>query len=198
MKTLRVAALVLLGLSALAGDARADGYVSPFAGVVFGGDAGGTFNQAAQDRNRGTFGVDVGGMSGGVLGVELDVGYTKNFFGTGGGFSDNSILTVMPTAIIGIPIGGQRGAGLRPYATAGLGLIRRNLDFLGQSVFDGNKLAYGVGFGAMGFFATRVGIKGDIRYFRSVQVDEIGIGIPNFQKGNFAFSRASVGVVFRY
>ena len=198
MRTHRVAALVLLGLCTRAGEARADGYVSPFAGVNFGGDAGGTFSQATQDRNHGTFGIDLGGMSGGVLGVELDLAYTKNFFGTGGGVSDNSILTVMPTAIIGIPIGGQRGAGLRPYATAGLGVIRRNLDIGNLSIFEGNTLAYSVGFGAMGFFATHVGVKADIRYFRNVEVDNIEIGNLDIQKGTFNFSRASVGVVFRY
>jgi hypothetical protein len=104
----------------------------------------------------------------------------------------------MPTAIIGIPIGGQRGLGIRPFGTAGLGFIRRNLDFNGQSILDGNKLAYSVGFGAMGFFATHVGIRGDYRFFRTVEVEDISIGTVDIQRGAFSFSRASVGVVFRY
>lgn len=198
MKTAMRSMVLALGLWALASDARADGYASPFAGVVFGGSAGGTFNQAVEDGHRATYGFDLGGMSAGVFGAELDLGYTKRFFGTGAGISDSSVMTVMPTAIIGIPIGGQRGPGFRPYATAGLGLIRRTVNAGNQSIFDGNNLGYSLGFGAMGFFATHVGVRADYRYFRNVQVDDISFGNLDIQRGSFNFSRASVGAVFRF
>jgi opacity protein-like surface antigen len=189
---------MLLGFWACTSEARADSWFSPFVGADFGGDAGGTFTQAAKDRQHVTYGFDAGGMLGGVFGVELDLAYTNKFYGEGLGISDNSLLTVMPTAVIGIPIGGQKGPGFRPYATAGLGLIHRSVDILGQSVFDNNRLGYSLGFGAMGFVATHFGIRGDYRYFRNVEVDEISLGNVDIRGGTFDFSRASVGAVFRF
>jgi opacity protein-like surface antigen len=195
-KSLRVAALTVLGLWTFAADARADGYVSPFVGVNFGGDAGGTFREAAEERQHLTYGFSAGGMGAGVFGVEFDLGYTSNFYGNGSGISDNSVLTAMPALIIGIPIGGQQGPGIRPYATAGLGLIRRSVDLFGESIFDGNKLGYSLGGGVMGYFATNVGIRADYRYFRNVEVDDITEF--EFSRGTFDFSRASVGILFRF
>jgi opacity protein-like surface antigen len=102
----------------------------------------------------------------------------------------------MPALIIGIPIGGQRGPGFRPYATAGLGVFHRSLNIANQSIFDGNSLGYSVGFGAMGFLGTNFGIRGDYRYFRNVEVDEIAL--LDIRRGTFDFSRASIGAVFRF
>ena len=53
--------------------ARADGFISPFVGVNFGGDASGTFNSNLRDRSQATYGFTLGGMSAGVFGLELDI-----------------------------------------------------------------------------------------------------------------------------
>jgi opacity protein-like surface antigen len=189
-------ALAVLGLSLWAAPAQADGWISPFVGVNFGGDAGGTFSQAAKERQHVVYGLDAGGMFGGVFGLEFDLGYTRHFFGTGPTVSDSSVFTAMPALIIGIPIGGQRGPGFRPYATAGLGVFHRSLNIANQSIFDGNSLGYSVGFGAMGFLGTNFGIRGDYRYFRNVETDEIAL--LDIRRGTFDFSRASIGAVFRF
>jgi opacity protein-like surface antigen len=189
-------AVLACGLMLAASNARADGYVSPFAGVYFGGDAGGTFVDEAEERDRIAWGFAVGGMLGGVLGAELDLAYTSDFFGTD--LDDNSLLTIMPTAVIAIPIGGQRGPGLRPYATAGVGAIRRRLEVGGVEVLDDTDAAYSVGFGIMGFLATPIGIRADYRYFRNFSSDLLDFGNFDIRRGTFDFSRASVGVVFRF
>jgi opacity protein-like surface antigen len=196
MKFLVRVSVLACGLTLAASSAQADVYISPFAGVYFGGDAGGTFVDQADDRDRIAWGFDVGGMRGGAFGAELDVAYTSDFFGTN--LDDNSLLTIMPTAIIAIPIGGQSGPGIRPYATAGVGMMRRRLEVNNVEILDDIDAAYSVGFCVMGFIATPVGIRADYRYFRNFSSDLIDFGDLNVRRGTFNFSRASVGVVFRF
>ena len=70
--------------------------------------------------------------------------------------------------VVGAPIGGHGGS-IRPYAVGGVGLIRTNLqDFAGAfDVSSKNDFGFDVGGGVMGYFAQNIGIRGDIRYFRS-------------------------------
>src|SRR4051812_7097236 len=53
--------------------ARADGYLTPWAGVTFANETD------AGDR---AFGVTTGYMGGGVFGFEADIGYSPDFFGS--------------------------------------------------------------------------------------------------------------------
>lgn len=197
-KNLKALGAALLICAGFATEAHADGFVSPFLGVDFGGDAGGTFDNNVRDRNRSTFGVNFGSMSGGIFGVELDVAYTRNFYGEGAVVGDNSLLTVMPSVIMGVPVGGQRGPGVRPYATAGIGMMRRALNISGLDVFDGSDLAYSLGFGAMGYFSNHVGLRADYKLFRNFEVDEVSLTNADFRRGTFDFSRAAIGLLFRF
>ncbi|MFN8059080.1 MAG: outer membrane beta-barrel protein [Vicinamibacterales bacterium] len=187
-------AVVVLGSPSLA---RADGFVSPFLGVNFGGDAGQPLRQAIDEKTKVTFGLQAGQMGGGVFGFELDIGYTPHFYGTGPAF-DNNVLTIIPGVVLGVPLGGQTGFGVRPYVTAGAGLVRRQIS-LGQ-LFDlsQNDLAYSLGGGVMAFVSDHFGVRGDVRYIRNFRVDEFGISGIDFEKGTFNFGRASIGAVFRY
>lgn len=99
--------------------AQADGYISPFAGVNFGNNSG---------DGRLNVGANVGWMGAGIIGVEGDFGYSPDFFGDQGLFGSNSVMDLMGNVIVGIPIGGTRGAGLRPYVTVGAGLLRSRFD----------------------------------------------------------------------
>jgi hypothetical protein len=101
-------ALILTGVIACIAapmPAHAEGYVSPWAGISFGSSA---------DNSQGTFGVDAGGMGAGIIGGEVDFGYSPSFFGTKSDFGNNTVLDLMGNVIIGVPIGGTRGAGVRP------------------------------------------------------------------------------------
>src|SRR4029450_7238712 len=79
-------------------------------------------------NGRAGIGTQVGAMGKGIIGGELDFGWSPSFFGTTNDFGRNSVIDVMGNIIGGIPIGGTHGAGLRPYVTAGLGLLRTQID----------------------------------------------------------------------
>lgn len=168
-------------------NARAEGYVSPWAGVNF---AGGGI-----DNGRGAFGVQAGGMGGGIFGGEVDFGYSPSAFGTQTDFGNNSIINLMGNVIVGVPIGGTYGAGFRPFVTGGIGLIRTQID--GGSTFNvraaDNNWGWDLGVGAMGFFNEHVGLRGDLRYFR----DMTGDLVHGLDEGTLHFWRLGFGVVIR-
>ena len=107
-------------------------------------------------------------MGAGIIGGEVGFGFNPSFFGSKSEFGDNNVMDLMGNVIIGIPVGGTHGGGFRPFVTGGLGLIRID----GGSVFDNvdssNHFAYNLGAGAMGFFNDHVGIRGDVRYLRTL------------------------------
>ena len=172
--------------------ARADGYVSPFIGVNAENNSG---------NGRANFGVNAGGMGAGVIGGELDFGYSPSFFGNSGTYGSNSVMDLMGNVIVGIPIGGTHGAGVRPYGTVGLGLIRSQVTggVNGLVQTSNNDWGINAGAGVMGFLSDHVGLRGDLRYFRNFN-DNSQISVPggvNIDFGAFHFWRASFGVVLR-
>lgn len=172
--------------------ARADGFVSPWAGVNFGG--GGI------DNGRGAFGVDAGGMGAGIIGAELDFGYSPSFFGTQNDFGHNTVIDLMGNVIIGAPVGGTHGPGVRPFVTAGVGLLRTQID--GGTVANvsssNNMFGWNAGVGVMGYFTDHFGLRGDVRYLRGFKDLNTGVTSIDLNGGNqLHFWRASIGVVFR-
>lgn len=188
--------------------ASADWVVTPFLGYNFNGSAdvqgfdGSDFSDKFEKKIN--YGVSLAAMGAGAVGFELDFGYSPNFFETGtsgSGFdfaNDSNVTTLMANAIIGIPIGGQRGGSVRPYVVGGVGLIRTNVQDAGEffDISTKNDFGFDVGGGVMGFFAENIGIRGDLRYFRSLSgsSDNVtGLGVSEFN-----FWRGSVGLSFRF
>ena len=172
--------------------AHAEGYVSPWVAA----NAGTRFGDF--DNGRAGFGVDAGGMGKGIIGGELDFGFSPSFFGTKSVFGNNSVIDLMGNVIVGVPVGGTRGAGVRPFVTGGLGLIRTQVDGLNNIDASNNMAGWNLGAGVMGYFNDHVGLRGDVRYLRSFEDTNTGINIIDFnQAGQFHFWRAGVGVVLR-
>jgi hypothetical protein len=144
-------------------------------------------------------------MAGGVFGLEADLGYTPRFFGRDlsiGGLPvtavQNHVITAMANLTAGLPLQGRSGVGLRPYAVGGIGLIRQRIDVLGGiASYTTNDLGYDVGGGLMLFVGRHVGIRGDVRHFRTLGGDNL-IDLIDLQPGSFNFTRTSIGVTFRY
>lgn len=183
---IRTLALLVVLVCVSANPARADGFISPWAGVNFGSDL---------SNGRGAFGVTAGAMGGGAVGGEVGLGYSPRFFGTDNDFGHNTVIDVMANLIVGIPIGGQHGAGFRPFVTAGVGLVRTQID--GGTAFNiaasNNDFGWNAGVGAMGYFNQHIGLRGDVKYLRNFNGDTIS----TLDLGSLHYWRASVGVVFR-
>src|SRR6185437_8063623 len=178
-KTLVTAAVCAVALAATPRNASADWTLTPFVGWNFGGSAdvnnpaaGTNFNNSFEHKID--YGVSIAGMGNGIFGGEFDFGYSPNFFETsaavnGFQFANNSnVTTLTGNLIVGAPVGGH-GASIRPYAVGGVGLIRTKVQDIG-GIFDvasKNDFGFDVGGGVMGFFSQNVGIRGDVRYFRS-------------------------------
>jgi len=199
---------VLVGVVAGAAPAKAsaDWLFTPFVGINWGGSA--RFNESGADfedkfERKSTFGASLAWMGAGIFGFEADFGYSPNFFAdtagdTNFGYGDSNVTTLMGNVVLAAPIGGTSGRGVRPYASGGLGIIRTTIDDA-DDFFDvsSSDLGYNVGGGAHVFFSDQLGLRGDVRYFRSLQDDEGGDGV-DFSLGSFKFWRGTLGVSFRF
>jgi len=191
IKTLLLTVAAALVLAPM--QARADGWVTPWIGSAFG---------SSIENGRGTFGVSAGGMGAGVVGGEVDFGYNPSFFGTQTDFGNNSVLNFMGNVIVGVPIGGTQGKGLRPYVVGGVGLIRTQVDAnsnLFRPAASDNMFGWDAGAGVMGFFNDHIGLRGEVRYLRGTHDMNTSTGVNSidFNGNKLHFWRPSIGVVFR-
>jgi opacity protein-like surface antigen len=180
--------------------AYADGFITPFAGVNFGGRAGDALADAFEAK-RFDWGVSFAFMGGGILGMEAEIAHSPDFYGRTD-IGNSSVLTATGNLLIGIPIGGQQGVGFRPYFVGGLGVIRSHVSDIGDGISDSeNDVAWNAGGGAMFFFGDHVGLRADVRYFRTfkaVVFDFIDDLLERDRAERVDFGRASVGLVFRF
>jgi opacity protein-like surface antigen len=174
--------------------ARADGMFVPFVGVNFAGSSGQEIADAI-DAQRVDWGLSLAYMGGGVVGIEADFGYSPDFFGKTD-IGGSSVLTATGNLLLGVPIGGQTGVGVRPYALVGLGVLRSKVDAFGDiPSLDNSELSWDFGGGVMFFFGTHVGLRADVRYFRTFsEVDFDPIDRPQ----TLEFGRGSAGLILRF
>jgi opacity protein-like surface antigen len=202
-------AMCAVALAAAPATASADWVITPFVGWNFGGaaDVNNAFAGASFENkfeHKINYGVSLAQMGAGIIGWEADFGYSPNFFETGTASNnafdftnDSNVTTLTGNVIVGAPLGGYGGS-IRPYAVGGVGLIRTNVqDTAGFfDVNTKNDFGFDVGAGVMGYFTQNVGIRGDVRYFRSFQGSDenaTGLGLSNFH-----FWRGSLGVSFKF
>jgi opacity protein-like surface antigen len=200
-----ITAAFVIGLIAAPSKASADWLFTPFVGWNWGGTANFADFPDFEDRfeQRTNFGVSFGWMGAGVIGWEVDFGFSPNFFEDTGGpgdfaFGESNVTTVMGNIVIGVPLGGQHGPGFRPYASGGAGIIKSNAKNAGD-VFEvhATDWGYNIGAGAMFFFTDNVGVRADLRYFRSLQDTEPD-GEFDLAFGDFRFWRGTFGATFRF
>jgi len=181
--------------------ASADWLLTPFIGSSAGGSANvfsteGSFKNDFEQKLN--YGASLAWMGAGIFGVEFDFGYSPNFFGVSNPdatinlVGDGNVTTAMGNLIVGAPMGP-----VRPYASGGLGLIATKVDSASQffTNVSSNELGMNVGGGVM-FLGEHAGVRGDIRYFRSV-TDSSSSGV-NLSLADFRFWRATAGVTFRF
>ena len=111
LRTCVVAACAAVVLAAT--PARADWLFTPSLGGNIGGDTVDT---------QANFGISAAWMGGGAIGFEFDAAWAPDFFDTGDDdpfllVTDSSVATYMANLVLGVPVGGQSGMGVRPYGS---------------------------------------------------------------------------------
>jgi hypothetical protein len=187
MNRLRLAALAAFFALASAAPARADGFFTPFWGFNFGGDQGdGCPSLTNCEVHRSDWGVSLGSMS--PVGFEEDIGYSKNFFGDAPE-SDNAVLTLMSSLLVGGPSGP-----VRPYGLFGVGLIRPHFTASNLVSFANNSFGWDIGGGVNFYFSRSIGVRGDLRKFQTFSDVDFGA----FQNEKLNFWRASLGLALKF
>lgn len=158
LRNAMAAATTLFILSA-ATPARADVTLTPFVGALFGGQL---------PDSKPTYGISLTAMGAGIIGGEIDFSWTPNFVDATPISNSVTEANLMANLIVGIPIGGTRGASFRPYVVGGIGLLRATAKE--SDLFDRisrNDFAWDAGGGFLAMFNTHVGLRADARYIRS-------------------------------
>jgi len=185
----RVVALaaVLFVLAAVPREARADVFVAPSITWAFGGDH--------LETSRQGWGVTFG-ATGAFVGFELDWSRTDEFFETAvqpTSSQDNRVQTLMFNLLITAPTGRAK-----PYVAAGAGVIQSRITGeLGLLGFDDNGIGFNFGGGILGYFSDHVGVRADLRYFRTV-TDLFKDNPLDINFGGLNFWRTSVGVALKF
>ena len=190
-------ALLLSLLSPL--PARADIFLTPFLGVKFGGRTSIVDLEHAADQTKMTFGASVAVVGDGILGAEAEVAYVPGYFereGLGDPLVTSSyVVDLSGNLILSLPPS-FTGGGLRPYFTAGFGVMHAEAVDLSLTFrVRRNMPAITLGVGATGLVTNRVGVRFDVRYLRSVvQEDEFVIRVGR----QLSYWRATIGIITKY
>lgn len=178
---------MLLGASAA--PARAQGFINPFIGFTFGGDAACPTIRDCDSKSP-NFGISFGSLNK-VIGFEEEFAYAKNFFDDPT-VSNSSVLSLMSNVIVGPRIGI-----LRPYGAGGFGLIKSHVELEPSSILsvDNNDLGWDIG-GGLIIQSAHVGVRGDVRYFHGfTDLDVFGFKVSDLELN---YGRATVGLFFSY
>ncbi len=208
---LRRAALMLVFLALAAAPARADWLLTPYLGVVFGGAANSfTLNDLDDEfEQRITLGGSVSYLRRGLFGFEIDYAVAPNFFQFTGGTGNFDILDLNSSVqtLMGNAVLSRNHGAVRPYVAGGVGTIRVNLQSASDVFGDltSNDTGVNIGGGAHVFLGSRVGLRGDVRYFRGLEsLDDEDPSTDDeffdqqFTKQDFQFWRATLGVTFKF
>jgi hypothetical protein len=200
-KVIVIGLFTTLASAAVPAKASADWLFTPFLGATFGGSANiGGDGEAFKDEfeRKLNYGASLAWLSGGMAGFEIDFGYSPNFFGVS---SDSGKIDFVGdgnvTTLMGNLIFASKSGGVRPYASGGAGIMRSKVDDP-QGFFDKvstSDLGLDAGAGVI-LGSDNVGLRGDIRYFRSLKSnDSNGLDLA---LGDFRFWRGTVGVTFKF
>jgi opacity protein-like surface antigen len=201
----RAAALTGACLGASGATAHADIIVTPFIGKTFAAKMtlAGTSplpTIARVDQQTWTGGVAAAWLTSSVFGAELEFGYAPRFFKSDQFLvlpgSSNNVTSLTGNLLVTLPLSVTRES-LRPYLTAGMGLLHASVDDTANIAnVDSNLLGMSFGGGAIGFLNNRAGVRFDLRYTRSAAT---GVDTTTLlTEPRLGFWRATFGVALRY
>lgn len=178
--------------------AHADWLATPFIGVKFGGDT--TFVDFAfgADNTKLTLGGELSWIGDGLLGVEVDFGYSPRFFDPGPGdlAASGSVTTLTGNVLLLTPPSWTRG-GLRPFVVGGAGWMHVGIeDVVDVSPVDTNVWAMTLGGGAIGQLTDISSLRFELRYFRNLTEDPAVLTLRDGPR--LSFWRATIGVSVKF
>jgi Outer membrane protein beta-barrel domain len=172
-----------VGVLCAPAQARAEAYINPWGGVVFG-------NDQAETGFR-SFGVSFGSAGHGLVGTETNVGLTPGIFGNS---VENYLLDIMAGVTIGPTFDSKAGHDVRPFGLIEFGTVRTSIDGIGTGTrMARNDIGVSIGGGATIAVNDRVGVRGDVRYFRTVRGEDAANSL-NVSLANFHYWRTAIGI----
>lgn len=192
---LRLPALCCAFLLALPALAAAEWHLAPMTGVTFHGSTTILDLEQGADRTH----LQVGGAAAlvgdGLFGVEAITVFTPSFFRG----EDRTLLkhgrtfALMGNAVLTMPKRLTEYS-LRPFVSGGFGVMSSSIQNQLLPV-KSDLPGYNVGVGAVGFLSDRVGLRFDLRSYRSLHrpyQGPVSIGPVRL-----SYATASIGIVFR-
>ena len=195
-RSARVLAALVIWLSP--SSAAADWLLTPFIGSSFAPETTFLIFEDGAGRTL-TLGGSVALLSGGIFGLEADVGHTPGFFEGNdplGLVLTSRVTTLTGSVILAVPLSVTRES-LRPYLVIGAGLMQaRSKHAAGLFPVDRNLLGINIGAGAIGMVTPRTGLRFDARYIKAAS----GADGPFARAGlsRLSFWRGTAGIVLRY
>ncbi len=206
IRAVRVLAFCGLLIAVRPASANAEWQFAPFVGFTFGGDTNLIFTQVV-DRHW-NFGGTVRLVGAGPIGLESVFVYVPGIFETpdpdplsdippSNAITKSHSYALMGNVVLTTPRAWNQ-YGLRPYVSGGLGICacRITSHFPARA----NLPAYNVGGGAVGFLTNKVGLRFDLRYFRTLPPGEESGDTDRTEyldRVHVHYWTVTVGVVFR-
>jgi opacity protein-like surface antigen len=173
--------------------ASAEILLTPFAGVSF----------LSEGDEKFVYGASL--AFGGLIGVEGEIARTnvadQELLGSTVKL-ETKLTTGMVNLMVKLPVGP-----VHPYVTGGLGVIRVSGEVaapvLGALQLSGSEFGMNFGGGVIVFPSRSIGLRGDVRYFRTLgdltlgELADIG-GLDDLPLPEFDFWRVTGGVTFRF
>jgi opacity protein-like surface antigen len=168
--------------------AHAQAFISPTIGYNFGDETGCRSATDCRDKNW-NWGGSFGAL-GSFVGFEVELTYQGHFTG------DQPDRRSKVTTVMGNFMLAPRITIVQPYGLAGVGLIRTELE-AGVNESE-NKIGWTVGGGVIVFLQKHIGLKGDVRYYRSFEASDLLNFDLGLDRSAIDFGRAGFGVIFKF
>ena len=189
---------IALSLIGSAAEVSAEWFVKPSLGITFGGDT--TFVDVEDAAGSPTVVLGVSGLLlGEVVGLDIDFSRAAGFFESGDRnlVASSSVTTLASSLVVAWPRH-LNEYGLRPYFTAGAGIMRVRIEHQLSVLNVADTLpAMQLGDGATGFLADRIGLNWEVRHFRTIRRTSVGRGL-SFGPERLSFWRGTMALVIRY
>lgn len=192
----RVLAICCLCFLGLVRPAAAEWHFTPMAGLTMLGSTTIVDPELATDKRHWNLGGAVTLLGPTIFGAEVITAWTPGFFERDDLDVVLSSRTVSAMANVVLTTPGRwTEYSLRPFVSAGLGLMHVAVEDEGLFPVNLNRAGFNVGGGAIGFFTARTGLRFDFRYHSTLTgSDEGPISIGDV---HLRYVTATIGVVIR-